>query len=55
MVTVNTKIEVTRNQYKILVSELSGIVAHKSENGKYYIKCLLSKYCPFVDMVIQKF
>jgi hypothetical protein len=54
MVTVNTEIEVTKDQFRILVSNLSGIIAHRKENDKYYIKCMWSKYCPIVDKILLK-
>jgi hypothetical protein len=48
----NVPIEVTQRQYNICMSSLSGIVAGRVENGKYYIKVFLMKYKKEVQRVL---
>jgi len=38
------EIEVSLAQYNILKHEYAGVVAHRKEKGKYYIKVLLMKF-----------
>ncbi len=37
---LNTPIEVTKDKYNQMIYLLRGIVAHRNENGKYWIKRL---------------
>jgi hypothetical protein len=41
---VNIPIEVNKQQYLKIIREFSGVVAHRTEKGKYYIKILLTNY-----------
>jgi hypothetical protein len=40
--------EVSEKQYKELMHKLSGVVAGRSENGKYYIKVWIMRYATLV-------
>jgi hypothetical protein len=51
----NTPIEVTQKQYNICMNTLSGIVAGRFDNGKYYIKVLLMKYKKEVKRVLTNY
>lgn len=46
-------IEVTKDQYRILMRECCGIVAGREENGKYYIKVWLMEYANYVRRIIE--
>lgn len=35
--------EVSREQYKVFMTQLAGIVAGREQNGKYYIKVWMPK------------
>lgn len=48
----NTPIEVTQKQYNVCMNTLSGIVAGRVDDGKYYIKVLLMKYKKQVNQVL---
>ena len=50
----DTEIEVTAAQYSVLTTHLAGIVAHRQEAGKYYIKVLLMKYSKYVKQILSK-
>lgn len=51
----NVPIEVTQRQYSICMSALSGIVAGRVEDGKYYIKVFLMKYKKEVQKVLMNY
>lgn len=38
MIIYNTAIEITESQYKRLIANCSGMLFHRIENGKYYIR-----------------
>lgn len=44
MIQYDTPIEVTMSQYAYLIREYSGALAHRTENGKYYIKVWMMRY-----------
>lgn len=46
----NIPVEVTKEQYDRLKVEASGIIAHRQENGRYWIKLLLPKYKQYVRL-----
>jgi hypothetical protein len=48
----NVPIEVTQRQYNICMNNLSGIVAGRVDDGKYYIKIFLMKYKKEVQRVL---
>ena len=39
----DTPFEVTKEQYKVYMTQLAGIVVGREENGKYYIKVWMTK------------
>ncbi len=47
-------IEVTENQYKILKKELSGAIAHREDNGRFYIKVWSMECADFVKWLIAR-
>jgi hypothetical protein len=51
----NTPIEVTQRQYNICMNNLSGIVAGRFCDGKFYIKVLLMKYKKEVNQVLTNY
>jgi len=53
MLKYNVKTEVSENQYNILKTQAAGIIAHKKENGKFYIKLWLPKYRDFVNNILN--
>jgi hypothetical protein len=52
MLHYNVETEVSKKQYDILRTEFSGIVAHREDNGKYYILLWLSRYRKQVERVL---
>jgi hypothetical protein len=50
----DTPIEVSKKQYDIIINDFSGVVAHRTENGKYFVKVLLMKYSKFIKQIINK-
>lgn len=48
----DTETEVTEKQYHRVVIHCEGIIAHRSEDGKYYIKLLLTKYRDYVLQIL---
>jgi len=48
----DTETEVTEKQYHKAVIHCEGIIAHRSEDGKYYIKLLLTKYRDYVLQIL---
>lgn len=52
---IDKEYEVSIEAYNILKVEFSGIVAHRSENGKHYIKLWVSRYSRHVELVIDKY
>jgi N-methylhydantoinase B/oxoprolinase/acetone carboxylase alpha subunit len=49
----NTPIEVTESQYNILMTDYSGIVAGRKEDGKFFVKCLIMKYANYVKKILS--
>jgi len=47
-------IEVTRQQYHACRAHLSGIVAHRQEAGRYYVKLMLQSYEKQFKLILQK-
>lgn len=45
-------IEVTEKQYNYFRVNLSGIVAHKEEGGKYFIKVMIKKYYSYIQQIL---
>jgi len=50
----NEAVEVSKKQYDAVTSKCSGIVAHREENGKYYIKVWLMSYVNFVIKLLKE-
>lgn len=48
----NKPIEVTQTQYYEAMNNLQGVVAGRSENGRYYIKCWLMRYEPHIKTLL---
>ena len=40
----NESVEVTQKQFKIALTEFSGLIAHRKSNNKFYIKVLVPKW-----------
>lgn len=40
----NVPVEVSKKQYDAVIVRCAGIIAHKIENSKYYIKLWIPKY-----------
>lgn len=47
-VKIDEEIEVTQQQYEKAVSEFSGFIAHRFENGKFFIKIWSLRYSSYV-------
>ena len=45
----DTETEVTQLQYNNIVKHCEGLIAHRSEDGRYYIKLMLTKYRNYVE------
>jgi len=46
----NEPIEVTKKQYDRLIVDCAGIIAHRAENGRYWIKLMMPKFKHFVKL-----
>ena len=53
MLEYNKPIEVTENQYRVIMTQLAGICAGKEEDGKFYIKLWMTKYKKNVQQVLD--
>jgi hypothetical protein len=51
----NTPIEVNQKQYNVCMNTLSGIVAGRVSDGKYYIKVLWMRYKKSVQQVLNNY
>jgi hypothetical protein len=51
----NTPIEVNQRQYNVCMNTLSGIVAGRISDGKYYIKVWLMGYKKSVQQVLNNY
>lgn len=51
----NQPIEVNQKQYNVCMNTLSGIVAGRMSNGKYYIKVLLIRYKKDVKRILNNY
>ena len=40
----DTPIEVSKEQYKRLIIQFAGVIAHRNENGRYWIKIWLMRF-----------
>lgn len=45
----DTPIEVSKEQYQVLSTQFCGIVAHREEGGKYYIKVWVKGFIPQIE------
>ena len=54
MIAYDTPIEVTENQYNTCMRTLSGIVAGRKCDGKFYIKLWVSKYSYLVERYLNE-
>lgn len=50
----DTEIEVTKEQFLWLSTELAGVVAYREADGKFYIKVLLMRYAHLVDQYLNR-
>ena len=50
----NVPIEVTEKQYNVLIKEMAGVIAHRQEDGKFYITCWLMSYAKHVKRIIER-
>jgi len=46
-------VEVTEKQYRAVKSEFGGIIAHRKENGKYYIKLWLMRFKSLLEQSLE--
>ena len=53
MIEHNKEIEVTKQSQQQIMSRFGGAVAHREENGKFYIKIMLKSYIRYVATYIQ--
>ena len=51
----NIPIEVNQKQYNVCMNTLSGIVAGRVEDGKYYIKVLLMRYKKNIKRLLNNY
>jgi hypothetical protein len=51
----DTPIEVNQKQYNVCMNTLSGIVAGRVLDGKYYIKVLLMRYKKSVQLILNTY
>jgi hypothetical protein len=51
----NTPIEVNQKQYNVCMNTLSGIVAGRVSDGKYYIKVLWMRYKKSVQQTLNTY
>jgi hypothetical protein len=51
----NTPIEVNQKQYNVCMNTLSGIVAGRVSDGKYYVKVLFMRYKKKVQQVLNNY
>jgi len=51
----NTPIEVNHKQYNVCMNTLSGIVAGRVSDGKYYVKVLFMRYKKKVQQVLNNY
>ena len=49
----NNPIEVTKNQYNIIMRDFKGICAGQIANGKYFIKIWLMEYKQEIQSIIK--
>lgn len=52
MVKHNIEIEVTKQSQQSIMARFGGVVAHREENGKYYIKIMLKSYIKYIAAYI---
>ncbi len=50
----DTPIEVTEKQYKTSMNELSGVVAGKIEDGKFYLKLWIMTYSKELKQILSQ-
>ena len=51
---IDIPIEVSRNVYTIMIQLFAGIIAHRQEAGRYYIKRLYPGYKKETEQVLNK-
>jgi len=49
-----TEIEVTQKQYHACRAHLSGIIAHRQEAGRYYVKLMLQSYEKQFKLILSR-
>ena len=45
-------LEVNEKQYNNIIANLSGLIFHRIENGKFFIKLVSSKYAPYLKQYL---
>lgn len=48
------QIEVTKEQYVFLVNNFAGILAHREEKGKYYIKVWIMSSAEIIEQILNQ-
>ena len=49
----DTPVEITKEQYNYLKVNYAGIVAHKNEDGRYWIKLWMMKYKDEIELFLN--
>lgn len=49
---INQSIEVTQKQYIILITKCKGLLFHRKENDKYFIKITKQKFINYIKNII---
>lgn len=49
----NVETEVSKSQWEKLKYECAGVIAHRVENGKYYILLWLSRHKKYVERILN--
>lgn len=49
----NQPIEVSREKYTLIKKRFSGLVAFRTENGKFFIKSMTEKYIPHLKQALS--
>jgi hypothetical protein len=55
MILYNVKTEVSLNAFKILKGTFDGIIAHRVETDRFFVKLMLPKYSQHVQSVINTY
>jgi len=50
----DTPIEVSEEEYRYLTSHFSGSIAHRKENGKFFIKVWYRSVFPYIQRYLNR-